>query len=141
MDCIGFVIRRTDDSASGNGEDGYVEKHGHHFTDALADHAVSLMQNRDGSSHRWSATQVRDTIRDAGLYPSGRPGITDGDLAFAANMAYADFYPSPLASETDCLRYAVALAEDPDGYEGMIFDRWLADVRGRELRIDWDAFT
>lgn len=64
------------------------------------------------------------------------PGkVTTGDVTYAANMAYADFYPDPLKDEAACLRYAHKVANDPDGYDGMIFCRWTADAIGKSNQV------
>lgn len=47
--------------------------------------------------------------------------VTHGDAAYLANMYYADLYPDPLKDEASCLRAAYKIANDPDGYDGMIF--------------------
>ena len=53
-------------------------------------------------------------------------------------MYYADFYPDPLKDEASCFRAAYKSANDPDGYEGMTFCRWTADVIGKAIKIDWE---
>ena len=52
----------------------------------------------------------------------------DNDLAYTANMAYADFYPTVLDTADKCVTYAKLVASDPDGYEGMEFMRWTSDA-------------
>lgn len=54
-------------------------------------------------------------------------------------MAYADFYPE-LLNEHQCIKYAAAVANDKDGYTGIRFCRWVADVVGKKENIDWDKF-
>lgn len=49
------------------------------------------------------------------------------DVTYTVNMAYADFYPE-LLTEHQCVKYAMAVANDKDGYEGIQFCRWVADV-------------
>lgn len=36
------------------------------------------------------------------------------------------------------VQYAIAVASDPDGYEGMAFCRWTADIIGNGVTIDWE---
>lgn len=36
---------------------------------------------------------------------------------------------------------ALAVANDPDGYEGMIFCRWTADAIGKAISINWEKFV
>lgn len=33
---------------------------------------------------------------------------------------------------------AYALMNDPDGYEGMIFNRWTADIMEKGVCVPWD---
>ena len=116
----------------------YVNKHGYHFTDKLAEYASDKMINDVGSSHSWNCSSVYTSIKNMGLtYPNN---VTIGDLTYAANMAYADFYPRVLSDETDCIRMAYYMAKDVDGYEGMIFSRWATDIFRKDLMIDWENF-
>lgn len=117
----------------------YIEKHGYHFTDALAEHVSKMMINASGQSHSWTASQVKKSMESLGLTIPEK--ITTGDVTYLANMYYSDFYPDPLKDEASCLRAAYKIAHDPDGYEGMIFCRWTADVIGKAIKIDWEKFV
>lgn len=110
----------------------YISQHGYHFTPSLAEYACRLMENSDGSTHRWS---VRDISNVIGQLPQN---TTMGDMTFLANMAYADLYPKVLQTESRCLDYAKAVASDIDGYEGIAFCRWTADIIGKGTDIKWD---
>ncbi len=143
-----IMVHRKDDEVSGGymsesisntgayGE--YISTHGYHFTDALSEYASSLMVNANGDKHTWTVQQVMDTI--AGLNITIPEGISPGDIAYTSNMAYADFYPDVVKDEACCIRYAYAVATDPDGYDGMIFKRWVADIVGKNIDIDWDKY-
>lgn len=113
----------------------YVVKHGYHFTKKLATMASGMMKNVDGSSHRWTVDEIRAATNNV-VIPKG---TTIGDVLFLANMAYADFYPKVLKTEESCIQYALAVANDPDGYDGMAFCRWTADLIGTGVRIDWES--
>ena len=67
------------------------------------------------------------------------PSNTIEDVTYTANMAYADFYPE-LLNEHQCIKYAAAVANNKDGYTGIQFCRWVADVVGKKENIDWDKF-
>lgn len=67
--------------------------------------------------------------------------VTHRDATYLANMYYADLYPDPLKDEASCLRAAYKVANDPDGYEGMIFCRWTADAIGKAISINWEKFV
>ena len=55
-------------------------------------------------------------------------------------MAYADFYPSLLDTTDKCIEYVLAVANDVDGYEGIEFCRYLADLMGKHVKIDRNNF-
>ena len=55
-------------------------------------------------------------------------------------MAYTDFYPLLLKDAKSCVRYTMEVAGDKDGYEGIQFCRWMADVKNKNLEIDWNSF-
>lgn len=124
-----------------NGEQflAYVHKHGYHFTPELSDHVTKMMTNNDGTKHRWVTSEVQAAMVHNG-WNKNSLNMTWGDAAYLANMAYADFYPDVIESETDCLRYAYQIANDDDGYEGMAFARWLSDVVAKEIEIDWGGY-
>lgn len=82
---------------------------------------------------------VKKSMESLGLSIPGK--VTTGDVTYMANMAYADFYPDPLKDEAACLRYAHKVANDPDGYDGMIFCRWTADAIGKAIKLDWEKFV
>ena len=112
----------------------YVAKHGYHFTKQLAIKASEQMKNVDGTSHRWTVDEIRLATNNEII----SKGTTLGDILYLANMAYADFYPKVIKTESDCVQYAIAVASDPDGYEGMAFCRWTADIIGKGVTIDWE---
>lgn len=117
----------------------YIHKHGYHFTDSLATCAISYMENADHSSHRWTIKQVSDAFKAAGFTKPSE--VTCGDIAYLANMAYADFYPALFKTEADCIRYADAVVNDPDGYKEMTFLRWLSDIIGKHVTFDWSHYV
>lgn len=117
----------------------YVEKHGYHFTDELADHVTKMMENADGSEHNWFTTQVKAALK--GMGAKVPETVTWGDVAYLANMYYADLYPEVLETESKCLKAAAKIANDIDGYKGMAFCRWTADVIGKAVKLDWEMFV
>lgn len=113
----------------------YIEHHGEHFTCKLADWATKQMENANGDTHNWTTQQVANAME--GMKGKVKPYVTDGDLAYTANMCYADLFPDFAKSEADCLKYAAKVGADPDGYDGMIFCRWLSDVIKKHLEVNW----
>lgn len=125
-------------NASSFGE--YIARHGYHFTTDLADCASKMLINANNREHRWTADQIRQQLAIHGLSDIGK--CTLGDITFLANMAYADFYPEVLTSEQACIKYAIAVSKDPDGYDGVVFSRWIADLIGRKITsIEWEKYV
>lgn len=116
----------------------YIEKHGYHFSDTLAEHVSRAMVNANGKEHSWTAMQIKQSMEN--LHLSIPTTVTIGDVTYLANMYYADLFPECLKDEVACMKAAHALANDPDGYDGMVFRRWTADMVGKQIKIDWDKF-
>lgn len=117
----------------------YVHKHGYHFNDSLSIYASSLMDNKNGINHSWTPQQVRNVLIENGL--TDYNSSTLGDITYLANMAYADFYPDILDSELQCIKYAYAVIHDVDGYEGIAFCRWIADIIGKHITdTQWNNY-
>lgn len=120
----------------------YVEKYGLHFNNKLAEYAIDKLKNvGPNESHKWSISQVEKAVNN--LLNSKldfKFKTTYADLAYAANMYYADFYPQIITTDTACIQAAIAMANDPDGYEGLIFSRWVADVMVKNKSFDWTKF-
>lgn len=74
--------------------DEYHSKYGLHFSQKLVEEACSKMINNDHSDHSWTCEQVNKLLNDSGtILPEGH---TIEDVAYTANMAYADFFPTLL---------------------------------------------
>lgn len=118
----------------------YVAKNGYHFTCALADYVTKHhLENADGTKHNWTSSQVKSALESAGMKDNPL-NMTWGDAAYLANWFYSDEFPDYLKTETDVIKRTYKAAQDPDGYEGMTFSRFLSDVVGHQLEIDWAAF-
>ena len=125
-------------SKSSTSKEQYIEKYGKHFTIKLADFASEQMVNSDGTNKHWDASDVKQIIDELGyIIPISS---TIGDIVYTTNMAYADFYPLLLKDDKSCIMYAMEVANDKDGYEGIQFCRWMADVKNKNLEIDWKSF-
>lgn len=120
---------------SNDGYKTYKEKHGMHFSDALAKMASSKMKNINGTNHTWSVDDVRGAFTALGLNKPAK--CTWGDATYLANMYYSDFAPI-LKADTDAVRMAHMIMTDPDGYEGMAFNRYTADIMEKGVCVDWN---
>ena len=138
MNRIKLVVTKTREPVY-HGYEEYLEKHGHHFTDALAERASDYLKNADGSEHRWTPAQVSKQLEILGLKLPEH--VSNGDVTYLANMYYSDFYPDVLKDEASCIKMAHKAAIDVDGYKGMTFKRWLTDIESRKIDIDFEEFV
>lgn len=116
------------------GYDEYKKKHGLHFSDELSMWASKQMKNSDGTNHIWSIQDVKGAFSSLGYEKPEK--CTWGDAAYLANMYYSDFMPM-LKEETDAVKMAYYAMKDPDGYEGMTFNRWTADIMENGVCVPW----
>lgn len=120
------------------GYDKYLDKNGYHFTDDLSEYASKYLKNVNGDNHHWPSYQVKRALDNLGLSIPSK--VTMGDITYLANMYYSDFYPDIIRDETTCIKAAYNMANDPDGYEGMIFKRWVTDAMSRDFNIEWEKY-
>ena len=109
----------------------YIDQHSKHFDEKSLSFALSHMVNSNGSDHKFTTEFIQQYLNDNGIHIGNNSNIYD--ITYTANMAYADFYPDILHDEVECIKYAVAVANDVDGYEGIQFCRWLADLMSKNI--------
>lgn len=63
------------------------------------------------------------------------------DCLYVLNMAKADFLTSSIEDDKHLILYVKDLIDDPDGYEGLVFNRWCADLCGKHIKVDWCNFV
>jgi len=117
----------------------YMRHYGPHFNRKLFEFAVSLMtKEQNGKETRitpYSKEQVKNllgsngiTLRNDQLY----------DSAYVACMCKADFLGSSITDEKHLAMYIKDVIDDPDGYDGIVFNRWYADMCYTGVAIDWE---
>lgn len=128
------------------------------FKDIKQNYPVYILDTQEFSLIQGKATQVSfprlemnqktgktEMVVDVTIEANGKMATyaipESHSVTYVANMAYADFYPDPLKDEAACLRYAHKVANDPDGYDGMIFCRWTAGAIGKAIKLDWEKFV
>ena len=58
-----------------------------------------------------------------------------------ANMAKADFMGSSIEDEEHLAKFIGDVLDDVDGYDGMPFNRWYADMSRMGIVIDWEEMV
>lgn len=114
----------------------YLRYNGPHFSKRLADWAISKMK-KNGKTLQPSSKQEIDRVMQS-LNLSIENNILY-DYVYVYNMAKADFFGSSLENEKQLMKYVKDYIDDEDGYDGIAFNRFLADCARKGLAIDWES--
>lgn len=112
----------------------YIDQHSKHFDEKSLSFTLSHMVNNNSSDHKFTTEFIQQYLNDNNIHIGNNSNIYD--VTYTANMAYADFYPDILHSEVECIKYILAVANDVDGYEGIQFRRWLADLISKNIQFN-----
>ena len=114
----------------------YMRYYGPHFNRKLVEFAVGIMTDDKGNSiDAYTKEDVKNllennkvTLKNDQLY----------DAVYVANMCKADFLGSSISDTTHLAKYVKDVIDDPDGYDGIVFNRWYADMSYTGIAIDWE---
>lgn len=117
----------------------YMRHYGPHFNRKLFEFAVSLMtKESDGKESKlvpYSKEQVKTMLNSNGVSLDNDQLY---DSTYVANMCKADFLGSSIKDERHLATYVKDVIDDPDGYDGIVFNRWYADMCYTGVAIDWE---
>ena len=118
----------------------YISLYGHHFTKALCDFAVGMMYNEQGDKIKPISKQDVEQILASQNIDLKYNVLYD--FVYVANMCNADFLGEAVPNDNLHLaKYIKGTIDDPDGYDGQVFDRWLSDMKGMKVPVDWSQFV
>ena len=122
----------------------YLSRNGKHFNKRLCEFAVGRMRGRGPDNvpngfEPMTREQTEAILESAGLDISNYKAPYDA--VYLANMAASDFIGSSLPDMMHVAKYIDDVLTDPDGYDGMVFNRWLADVAGTGIWVDWEMMV
>ena len=117
----------------------YIRYYGYHFNKALCEFAVNKMKKKEGLKIVKIAPYTREEVdallKKHGVELANKKGY---DYVYVANMCKADFLGDSVPNEQYLARYVKNVIDDPDGYEGLVFYRWYADMCKKGVIIDWE---
>ena len=121
----------------------YINKYGMHFNKKLVDYAISNMIQHNPSTGEVTETfiPIAKQELDALLVNYGI-AINNNklyDYLYVANMCKADFINSSIIDDRHLCLYVKDVIDDADGYDGLPFARWLADIKQKGIIIDWQS--
>lgn len=114
----------------------YIATYGGHFSKKMCEWAVGMMKTKDKKKlSPWTKEQVESILTKNGVVLNNDKGY---DKVYVANMCKADFLGSSVVDESRAALYVKDLLDDPDGYDELVFNRFLMDCMGRGIPIMWE---
>ena len=113
----------------------YLRYNGPHFSKKLCEFATKKMRKNEGRIAPWGKAEVDEMLNTAGVEVENDNLY---DTVFVANMCKADYYKSSILDKAGVARYVKDVLDDEDGYDGIAFNRWLADCARKGVAIPWD---
>lgn len=94
------------------------------------------MKDRNGNKLQpWDKPTVEQMLAKHGITLDNDKGY---DKVFVMNMGRADYVGSSIPDETHLAMYVKDVLDDPDGYDGIVFNRFFADCQGKGVPIMWE---
>lgn len=116
----------------------YLKSYGPHFTKKLCEYAVSMMETDKGEFVPFTKTEVDQKMAVADIKLQYNKLY---DYVYVANMCKADFLGESVPNnDINLSKYIKNVIDDPDGYDGQVFNRWISDMEGMRIPIDWSEF-
>lgn len=127
-------IERAQLEPSGYAE--YMATYGGHFSKKMCEWAVSMMMDSKGKKiEPMSKEKVESLLMDNEVKIANDKGY---DKVYVANMCKADFLGSSVVDNGRLALYVKDLLDDPDGYDELVFNRFMMDCMGRGIPIMWE---
>ena len=110
----------------------YLKYYGEHFNKKLCDFAISKMDhgktpiNKDKINDILSKYNIE--LQNNQLY----------DHVYVYNMGNNDYMGSSIPDEKHLALYVKDVIDDKDGYDGIVFNRWYADMVIQGIPIEWE---
>lgn len=117
----------------------YLRHYGPHFNKRLFEFAIShmtMMENgREVKLRPYTKEEYKSILAKYGITLKNDQ-LYDGQ--YVACMCRADFIGSSIPDEAHLAKYVKDVIDDVDGYDGIVFNRWYADMCYTGIAIDWE---
>lgn len=110
----------------------YLKYYGEHFNKKLCEFAVSKMNHGKQPIQSEKVDEILNKhnvkLEKNQLY----------DYVYVYNMGNNDFFGSSIVDEKHLALYVKDVIDDKDGYDGIVFNRWYADMVIQGIPIEWE---
>lgn len=118
----------------------YMRHYGPHFNRKMFEFATSQMtyEDEDGEEKHitpYTKEEVSNLLDMQGVEVKNNQMY---DAAYVATMAKADFLGSSIKDEKHLALYVKDVIDDVDAPDGLVFNRWYADMCYKGIAIDWE---
>lgn len=117
----------------------YLRYNGPHFNKKLCDFAVGKMTKKSGLMLipivPFTKAQVEEVLESNSIKLKNNQLY---DHVYVANMCKADFLGSSITDNNHLAKYVKDVIDDDDAYDGIVFNRWYADMCRKGIVIDWE---
>lgn len=119
----------------------YMSFYGLHFNKKLCDFAVGMMKKEDKATGtpKKITPMTLDELKP--ILEKNKVELENNDwydALYLANMVKADYWGSSIEDDAHMAKYIGDVICDVDGYEGIVFSRFLADCSVKGCVIFWD---
>lgn len=133
---MGYFNQREMEKMFPSGYPEYMSNYGEHFSKKMCEWAVSMMRDSSGKKIEILGKEELDAmLKEAGIEIANNKAY---DAVYVANMCRADFLGKSVPDKAHLLQYVKDLLDDPDGYEGMVFNRFIMDCIGMGIPVIWE---
>lgn len=118
----------------------YLRHNGRHFNKKLCDFAVSKMKTTHPSTGEVVKLVIINKESLDNLLKTYKIKLENNELydyVYVANMCKADFFGSSVPDDQHLCKYVKDVIDDIDGYDGIVFNRWYADMCRKGIPISW----
>lgn len=117
----------------------YINNYGCHFNKKLCAEAISRMYYVTNGKKEYIKPYTKEEVEEMlKAYDVKLKNNKLYDAVYVANMCKADFLGRSVPDEQCLCLYIKDVIDDVDGYDGLVFNRWYADMCRTGVAIDWE---
>ena len=117
----------------------YLRNYGPHFNRKLYEFATDkMMKVYEGKKKKivpYKKEEVDTVMKNYGIEVNNAQLY---DCAYVASMCKADFLGSSVIDDRHLALYVKDVIDDIDALDGLVFNRWYADMCYMGIAIDWE---